>query len=103
MKTAALRRAATILAVKGGTLREITVGDCLELSLAIDGRSLRANKGMGFYQLLHEMGVFTPDAPSTFRAFGTTGQLSPAQLIDTPTTVFAPRSRSDSGFPEPGC
>ena len=53
MKTAALRRAATILAVKGGTLREITVGDCLELSLAIDGRSLRANKAMGFYQLLH--------------------------------------------------
>ena len=82
MKTAALRRAATILAVKGGTLREITVGDCLELSLAIDSRSLRANKAMGFYQLLHEMGVFPPDAPSTFRAFGTTGQLSPAQLID---------------------
>jgi integrase len=82
MKTAALRRAATILAVKGGTLREITVGDCLELSLAIDGRSLRANKAMGFYQLLHEMSVFPPDAPSTFRAFGTTGQLSPAQLID---------------------
>ncbi|MFL6130454.1 MAG: hypothetical protein ACJ73E_15495, partial [Mycobacteriales bacterium] len=35
MKTAALRRAATILAVKGGTLREITVGDCLELSAAV--------------------------------------------------------------------
>jgi len=82
MTTAALRRVATILAVKGGTVREITVGDCLELSLAIDGRSLRANKGMGFYQLLHQMGVFSPDAPSTFRAFGTTGQLSPAQLID---------------------
>ena len=77
MKTAALRRAATILAVKGGTLREITVGDCLELSLAIDGRSLRANKAMGFYQLLHEMGVFAPDAPSTFRAFGTTGPAQP--------------------------
>ena len=77
MKTAALRRAATILAVKGGTLREITVGDCLELSLAIDGRSLRANKAMGFYQLLHEMGVFSPDAPSTFRAFGTTRSAQP--------------------------
>ena len=47
MKNAALRRAATILAVKGGTLREITVGDCLELSLAIDGRSLRTNRGDG--------------------------------------------------------
>jgi hypothetical protein len=82
MRAAALRRAATILAVKGGTLREITVGDCLELSVAIDGRSLRANKGMGFYQLLHAMGVFGPHAPSTIRAFGTRGQLSPAQLID---------------------
>ena len=82
MRAAALRRAATILAVKGGTLREITVGDCLELSAAIDNRSLRANKGMAFYQLLHEMGVFSPQAPSTIRAFGTQGQLSPAQLID---------------------
>jgi hypothetical protein len=26
--------------------------------------------------------MFSPNAPSTFRAFGTTGQLSPAQLID---------------------
>src|SRR5690349_5384807 len=82
MRTAALRRAATILAVKGGTLREITVGDCLELSLAIDSRSLRTNRAMAFYQLLHEMGVFAPHAPSTIRVFGTQGQLSPAQLID---------------------
>jgi hypothetical protein len=82
MTTAALRRAATILAVKGGTLGEITVGDCLELSAVIDGRSLRANKGMGFYQLLHTMGVFGPQAPATIRAFATSGRLSPAQLID---------------------
>ena len=82
MKKAALRRAASILAVKGGTLREITVGDCLELALAVDGRSMRKNRGMGFYQLLHTMGVFPADAPSTIRAFSTHGQLSPAQLID---------------------
>ncbi len=82
MKAAAMRRAAAILAVKGGTLREITVGDCLELSLVIDGRSLRTNRGMAFYQLLHEMGVFAPHAPSTIRVFGTQGQRSPAQLID---------------------
>ena len=82
LKGAALRRAATILVVKGGTLRGVTVGDCLELSLAIDGRTLRSNKAMGFYQLLHEMGVFEPGAPTTLRAFGTGGQLSPAQLID---------------------
>ncbi len=82
MKTAALRRAATILAVKGGVLRDISVGDCLELSVVVDGRTIRKNKGMGFYQLLHAMGVFGPLAPSTIRAFGTKGQLSAAQLID---------------------
>jgi integrase len=82
LKGAALRRAATILVVKGGTLRDVTVGDCLELSLAIDGRTLRSNKALSFYQLLHEMGVFEPGAPTTLRAFGTGGQLSPVQLID---------------------
>jgi len=81
MKKAALCRAATILAVKGGTLRDITVGDCLELSTAVDGRSVR-NATMGFYQLLHTMGVFGPDAPARMRAFATQGQLSPTQLID---------------------
>ncbi len=82
LKSAALRRAATILAVKGGTLRDVTVGDCLELSLAIDGRTLRTNRAMAFYQLLHAMGVFGQQAPTTLRAFGTIGQLSPAQLVD---------------------
>jgi hypothetical protein len=82
LQAAALRRAATILAVKGGTLAQITVGDCLQLSVAIDGRSLRSNKAMGFYQLLHAMGVFGPNAPSTLRAFSTCGQFTPAQLID---------------------
>jgi hypothetical protein len=82
MKTAALRRAATILAVKGGLLRDITVGDCLELSAAVDTRSVRRNAAMGFYQLLYDMGIFGPEAPSTMRAFATTGRRSPAQLID---------------------
>ena len=45
---------------------------------------------MGFYQLLHEMGVFSPDAPSTFRAFGTPGQLSAAQLIDRYGITYRP-------------
>jgi integrase-like protein len=82
MKTAALRRVATILAVKGGTIADITVGDCLELALAVDGRMLRKNRAMGVYQLLHTMGVFGAQAPSTIRVFDTRGQLSPAQLID---------------------
>jgi len=82
IREAALRRAATILAVKGGTLRDIAVGDCLELSAHVDGGSARRNAALGFYQLLHMMGVFGPDAPPRMRAFATQGQLSPAQLID---------------------
>ena len=45
---------------------------------------------MGFYQLLHSMGVFGPAAPATIRAFGTQGQLSPAQLIDRYGIVCRP-------------
>ena len=41
-----------------------------------------SNAAMGFYELLHAMGVFGPDAPPRMRAFATQGQLSPAQLID---------------------
>ncbi len=82
MTMSAMRRVATIVAVKGGTVRDITVGDCLELSLTLDGDTRRKNKGLGFYQLLHQMGVFAPHAPSTLRAFATQGQLSPAQMLE---------------------
>ena len=82
MKKAAMRRAATIVAVKGGTLGDITVGDCLELAAALNGNAPCKNKGLGFYELLHQMGVFGPRAPSTLRAFATQGQRSPTQLLD---------------------
>lgn len=82
MKTTSLRRVATIVAAKGGSIADITVGDCLELSQLLDGDRRRKNKGLGFYEHLHAMGVFGPDAPSTLRAFATQGQLSPAQLLD---------------------
>lgn len=82
MTMAAVRRVATIVAVKGGTVHDITVGDCLELSLTLDGDARRKNKGLGFYQLLHQMGVFGPHAPSTLRAFATQGQLSPTQMLE---------------------
>src|SRR6266545_4443588 len=81
MTMGAMRRVATIVAIKGGTVHDITVGDCLELTLTLDGDTRRKNKGLGFYQLLHQMGVFGPHAPSTLRAFATQGQLSPAQML----------------------
>jgi integrase len=90
MTMAAVRRVATIVAAKGGTMHDITVGDCLELSLLLDGDTRRKNKGLGFYQLLHQMGVFGPQAPSTLRAFATQGQLSPAQMLEPYAIECAP-------------
>ena len=53
----ALRRIAAILAAKGGTVADITVGDCLEL-LQIAGDLLRSGGATSpyFYQLLHAAG-----------------------------------------------
>jgi hypothetical protein len=42
----------------------------------------RRRNGRSFYQRLHKLGVFPPDAPATFRAFNAAGQLPVEQLID---------------------
>ena len=73
MKSSALRRAAAIMAAKGGVIADIAVGDCLELALLLDQDSWRTNKGMGLYGVLQSMGVFGADAPSTLRTFATQG------------------------------
>ena len=83
----ALARIAFIMAAKGGMIRDITVGDSLELveiSAAECDRYGRGGKGPYFYQLLHAVGVFPADAPPTERMFSPTyqGQLTAAQLID---------------------
>ncbi len=82
MTRSALRRAATIVAAKGGMIADITVGDCLELEQLQGGPMRRTNRGAGLYGVLHAMGVLGADAPSTLRAFATQGQLSPDQMLD---------------------
>ncbi|MFC8125963.1 tyrosine-type recombinase/integrase [Streptomyces sp. NPDC057302] len=75
---------AIMTVAKGGTIREITVGDCLELkevetqiySKGGSGRSL-------FYTWLRELGNFPSDAPSTLRSLANrVGQVSVEALID---------------------
>ncbi len=78
----AARRIATILAAKGGTIADTTVGDCLELLGALAAGSGGSNTSPYFYQLLHALGVFPATAPPTVRAFRTPGQLTAEQLID---------------------
>jgi len=78
----ALRRVATILAAKGGLIRDITVGDCLELlRIADDLHDYAGATSPYFYQLLRAAGVFDGAAP-TARALKTRGQLGCEQLID---------------------
>ena len=78
---------AYIMAAKGGVVRDITVGDCLEL-IAVNAAEWdnygRAGKGPYFYQLLHAMGFFPSDAPSTVRMFSPMyqGQRTTEELID---------------------
>ena len=77
-----LRRIAAIMAARGGAVRDITAGDCLELAAAartIEGKS--RSTGMHFYQLLRAAGVLPPDAPASVRMFATRGQLTPEELI----------------------
>lgn len=80
----AATRIATLLACKGGLIRDITVGDCVEL---IDAqRRVHARGGqkkVDFYLRLRTLGIFPEDAPATIRAFGLAlGQLSIEELVD---------------------
>ena len=83
-KQQVLCRIATIVAAKGGTVGDITVGDCLELIsvIATDNGGRRRRNSLHFYQVLYALEVFPADAPVTVRQFYTHGQLTVEQLID---------------------
>jgi len=74
---AVLYQVALLLAAKGGTVADITVGDCVQLCDLKDARSAL------LYDLLHTVGSFPPDAPATIRVFGrAAGQLTVEELVD---------------------
>lgn len=77
-----LYRSALIVAAKGGGLTEITVGDVVELFDAEDLRSGPSDGRAVLYRMLHRLGIFAQEAPSTLRALRTNGQRSPDELID---------------------
>jgi hypothetical protein len=82
-KDQTLYRAAMILAAKGGTLGEITVGDVVELLDAERDRRAHSASGRALlYRMLHEMGILDAMAPPSLRALRTSGQRSPEELID---------------------
>jgi integrase len=77
-----LRRAAIILAAKGGTLAGITIGDVLELldtEAAVHGAA--RGEAAACYRLLRQMGTFGPAAPARLRQLRTAGQRTPEEMI----------------------
>jgi hypothetical protein len=80
----AATKIATLLACKGGSIEEITVGDCVELVDTQRSVHVRGGqKKVDFYLRLKALGIFPPDAPATIRAFGLAGgQLSIEELVD---------------------
>ncbi len=93
MTNSVLRRAATIMAAKGGLIADITVGDCLELEELQGVGMRRTNKGAGLYATLHTMGVFGPEAPATLRAFATQASSAPSRCSTVTASHASPSGR----------
>jgi integrase len=79
----ALQRIAAIVVAKGGTIADISVGDCLQVQQVARSTFTEGHYNSPFfYQLLHSMGVFGSDAPPSIRVFNTGGQRSVEELVD---------------------
>ena len=82
-RTHTARRAAVILAAKGGELAGIGIGDVLEL-LDTEAEVLGAVRAdaAACYRLLRQLGIFGPAAPLRLRELRTAGQRTPEEMID---------------------
>jgi hypothetical protein len=79
-----LGQIATLVLAKGGGVKDIVVGDCLELR-EVEART-RVKKSAGrsqFYSMLRDLGIFPADAPPTMQYLQIySGQLTVEQLVD---------------------
>ncbi|MCY0954768.1 site-specific integrase [Streptomyces sp. H27-S2] len=75
---------AMLIVAKGGGVRDITVGDCLELRETEARVYVHAGSGRSlFYNWLRELGNFPAQAPTTLRDVSRhSGQVSAAELVD---------------------
>ena len=79
----AMGRITMILACKGGLVRDITVGDYLDLLDAMRQTGTAGSGRLLAYRLLHALGHLGPDAPLTGRAFlQAAGQRTVEELVD---------------------
>ena len=79
----ALNKLTWIVICKGGLVADITVGDCVELTAALEEHHFRGSAGRPlFYALLKETGVLPAAAPLRLRALRIDGRRSIEQIVD---------------------
>ena len=79
----ALNKITWIVICKGGLVSDITVGDCIELTTALQEHHFRGSAGRPlFYALLKKTGVLPAGAPARLRALRIDGRRSVEQIVD---------------------
>ncbi|MFE4335201.1 hypothetical protein ACFRQM_39100 [Streptomyces sp. NPDC056831] len=78
-----LNKLTWIVIRKGGRVSDITVGDCIELTAALEEHHFRGSAGRPlFYALLKETGVLPASAPLRLRVLRIEGRRSVEQIVD---------------------
>jgi len=79
----ALNKLTWIVIRKGGLVRDITVGDCVELTTALQEHHFRGSAGRPlFYGMLKKAGVLPAAAPERLRVLRLDGRRSVEQIVD---------------------
>ncbi|MEU8251061.1 site-specific integrase [Nonomuraea sp. NPDC048916] len=79
----AMNKLTWVVISKGGTVADITMGDCVELTAALEEYHFRGSAGrLLFYALLKETGILPASAPPRFRALRIEGRPSIEQIVD---------------------
>ena len=79
----ALNKLTWIVIRKGGLVRDITVGDCVELTTALQEHHFRGSAGRPlFYAMLKHAGVLPAEAPERLRVLRLDGRRSVEQIVD---------------------
>jgi hypothetical protein len=78
----ALNKLTWMVICKGGLVADITVGDCVELTAALEEHHFRGSAGRPlFYALLKETGILPAAAPLRLRALRIDGRRSIEQIV----------------------
>jgi len=79
----ALNKITWMVICKGGVVADITVGDCIELTAALQEHHFRGSAGRPlFYAVLKETGVLPVGAPPRLRAIRVDGRRTVEQIVD---------------------